>query len=66
MSHSKEIPCPTCGGDGWVWDYAARDLVMGQNEVPDHTMQVECGTCLGQGHIREDPPIDNPPTGIDS
>lgn len=55
MSYTKEVKCDRCDGTGKVWDYQARDIVFGTDEVPDHTIEVECPSCLGQGHARENP-----------
>ena len=55
MSYSKEVPCARCDGTGKVWEYSARDLLFGMPDVPDHTFEVDCPECLGQGHVRENP-----------
>lgn len=58
MSETKEVPCDVCNGSGEieVWEYSARDVQIGTNEVPEHTMmaKVPCRSCLGSGHVRED------------
>lgn len=55
MSHTREVACDRCLGTGKIWDYRARDIVVGANEVPEHTYEVECPSCLGQGHVRINP-----------
>lgn len=57
MSHSIEVVCEHCEGTGTVTDYVARDIQLGSDEVPEHTVQVQCPTCLGQGHMRINPPL---------
>ena len=54
MAYTKEVPCPRCDGTGKLWDYTAQDLQIGTDEVPEHTVEVQCHVCLGQGHIRVD------------
>ena len=61
MAHSREVPCERCAGTGMIIDYVARDLQLGSNEVPDHTVEIQCGVCLGQGHIRINPPAEEVP-----
>lgn len=55
MATSEEVPCPRCDATGTIVEYCARDLEIGTNEVPEHTYEVHCPVCLGQGHIRQDP-----------
>lgn len=61
MSETQDVPCTACSGDGWVWEYTARDILFASdgtinNDVPEHTYKVQCDVCLGQGHVRENKP----------
>ena len=62
MAYTKQIECPRCGGTGKLWDYTAKDIIFGFDEVPDHTIEIQCHECLGQGHISVNPE-EAPPDG---
>ena len=60
MAYTKEVVCPHCNGAGKVYEYTAKDILFGTDEVPDHTFARECGVCLGQGHICVNPEPETP------